>query len=97
MRKEKDLPYGRKKDDGSRRSGGREPDSGVGSARRAKRSSGSGSFRKVHGCVAYREEKVPVTLIKVASYLTLQEDLSRKWNQFVRTGFPKYFLEHLGD
>lgn len=62
-----DLPHGEMRGDKNKRNGCREPNIDVSFARRAKRSSDFGSWRRMHDRVTYSEKSFPVAVIKVAS------------------------------
>lgn len=79
---------------GSKKSSYREPDTAVSLTRNVQSSSNFGSSDRLHGLVAYGEKKFSVAVIEVASSLAWQSALTTKWNDYVRTGFPKYVTEH---
>lgn len=90
------LPIGEVKEDGSMGSECRVPDTAVSLARAAESSSSFGSPRRVHGRAIYSEKNVLVSVIAVTSFLMCQEDLTTSWNEYTRTGFPKYVILHRG-
>lgn len=63
-------------------------------ARKAEKSSDSSSLRRVHGRVTYSKKNVLVPVAELTSPLTLQKDLTTKWNIYARTGLPKYVIVH---
>lgn len=72
----------------------RDLDTGKSSARRAERSSDSGSLGGVRACENHSSEQVLKAAIEVKGPTTWQKYVTGKWSKYTRADFPQYAVAH---